>query len=294
MNRRQQAGLSLTELLLASAIGLVLTSLMLKLFRDQVEHFKFIQASDQTLYELQYSASHIEKAVQMAGFAGCAHMSDQNLGLTNHVSWFKLERRPLMVYPANAMRFANKEISAAPNTHVIRIQRASELGGQLLAMPSADQLIVSDDVRFKKGQVIIVSNCSKMDIVSVQRVVKHQVGQYQRLYLNYPLSINYATGSFVSKMRDDIYYVSNTQGYYALYQRDIYQADHELSRGTRNIYLLPGEHKQNAAELFLLVHSEHQVNVSPQWYEFSGQVQLAEDRRFYRAIHYVIALPNPV
>jgi Tfp pilus assembly protein PilW len=293
MNNCKQAGLSLTELLLASAIGLMLTSLMLKLFRDQVDHFKFIQASDQTLYELQYTVSHIEKAVQMAGFAGCAHMNDQNLQLTNHVGWLKLEQRPLMVYPANAMLAAHKEMPVAPNTSVIRVQRASELGGQLLAMPAVDQLIVNDDVRFKKGQVIVVSNCSRMDIVSVQRVVSYQAGQYQRLYLSYPLSVNYASGSFVSNMRDDVYYVSNTKGYYALYQRDIYQVDHELSRGTRNIHLLLEEHKQNAADLFLLVQSEYQVNATPQWYDFSGQVQLAEDRRFYRAIHYVIPLPNP-
>jgi len=254
---KKQDGISLIELLIASAVGLVLLAVAVQLYLNSKQAY----VANEGISRLQENgriAIHIlNQEIRTAGFVGCAQLSDEfalHNDPYNTKTTFNLDGEIIGYRGKNnswspslpPSRSLKRRI--VPGTDALLIKKAAEVSVDVLDdMSSRDKILVSSEQQFKKNDVLLISDCVRADIFKVQSVVKTRSPKGQLLTSVTPLSERYKKHAEVGKFLAKVYFIGKTgrtnetgKDIYGLYVKNLVGRDtaaKELLEGIANMQL---------------------------------------------------------
>lgn len=204
--RFQSRGSILIELMISVAIGLLLlsglTEIYLSLIRAnqlQTDLLAIATDAESALTLLHQDISH-------AGYIGCAKLASDF---------------PLQSHTALVLTPQTKIIG---EDHRITVRYATFSSINLLeSMTNPSRLIISNEIAFKAGDIVLISNCARAEIVEIATVLHH--ADEQILILAKPLNFLFEENAQVSEMVENTFYLCHQS---ALCVRDIHHQEIEL------------------------------------------------------------------
>jgi len=166
---RTQAGLTLVELLIALLLGVIITAAAGQ-----------ILISTKNVYRMQEDISRIQEGgrfavdllshdIRMAGYVGCGSLNrvDVNVIAKNSGDWRDLDANNFIRGEDNVS--ASNALGAKPGTDFIQIKGAMGSGVRLYpeTVTNANIKIEGNPFGFKRGDVLMVTDCVNADIFSV-------------------------------------------------------------------------------------------------------------------------------
>ncbi|MCG8670520.1 MAG: PilW family protein [Pseudomonadales bacterium] len=265
--KKSQQGITVIELMIASAIGLFLTVGVITLFIDSKRN----DYAGVALAEIQESAriamEMIAKDVRMAGFQGCADINSINLNIiADDAPTANFGLTALRGYEvdngnwANGEEFDNEDIEnrAVVGSDVIAIQRA--ISGDTVVRPdsvsNANVKVNNNNFGFAQNDAVLISNCENADLFRITSNPDSGTWAHaQNVNSSNRLGTIYGDGAIVYRFSSTAYFVADTgrddaQGnaIFALYR----QTDNlalgggdfdieELVEGVESLQILYGE-----------------------------------------------------
>ncbi|MBX3709258.1 MAG: hypothetical protein KF702_05810 [Gammaproteobacteria bacterium] len=210
-------GLTLVEVLVSMTIGILLIFVLLEMYLISQRSVK-LQTAMIDIQDNAYAATAIlTSEIQKAGTIGCGQLT---------------EDFPVMSYLSYTINPKNKMIGNASNEITVRY---ADYPNAVLNQSMTDNITLetSQHVHFSSGDVLIISNCQRAELFTVQQVkIK---GAHQELIALSPLHHKYEKYSEISRFVVNTYYVAPTNRrnqdgtiIYALFVKDIKQRKSEL------------------------------------------------------------------
>ncbi len=258
----RQQGLSLLELLLAMALGLVLVGSALQIFLSQRHTFSVNEGLMRVQENGRFTHYWLTHTLSMAGFMGCgAANSDFSLSViaadAEVEAMFK-NREFIKGYHAvgqgwqPALPDALQGKVRAGND-VVTVYYVTPVGASVqegMQHPT-DDITVSRLITFEAGEVAVISNCYQGDVFVVTAVsagdetayLKHEIPQNKQAALSHAYEALSEVGALYSRT----YYIGDTgrtniEGLpiIALYQQDSRGANEELVEGVEKLRIQYG------------------------------------------------------
>jgi type IV pilus assembly protein PilW len=241
--RAWQRGLGLIEILVAMALGLVLTAVVIQLFVSQKQSYRTEEGVSRIQENARYALELLEKEIRMAGYMGCGNLSTLKDCL-NPNTLFNLDwKTPIQGYDALTATAWNTAIAPTGlslgsgtgeqvrgGTDILVIRRVQDRGVEVAqAMPnvSADiKVTPSATPLIEDREILIIADCTKSALFQVTNytpisgnVVHNQgaspvPGNATKLLSN---SIPYDTDAELLRLQTLIFYIgTDPQGRPAL------------------------------------------------------------------------------
>lgn len=218
------SGFSLVESLIVTLLSAILLLILLQfLFYFRSTHKKIEQYIDRQ-EKTRLLSNTLKQAESSAGYIGCRRLSK---------SFSMGQVKGLEINAGNAKQIfsANQApnfISAKPIGEVKVFRNMSTYTAQLIKMPEKNKVIVSYLPTFKIGELIVLADCRRADIVSVTNVNRLAKKKEQILNLSRTLKFKYHQGQVAPLMIKAFYESKNSRGKVGFYE-DV------LGRGRREI-----------------------------------------------------------
>jgi len=197
-------GFSLIELLLAMALGLVVTAGIVQLFAGNTQTYSAIQGQSRLQEGARYALDFMAESVRAGGYFGCdpdldkryttlnqtlgntfemnilqpvAGFDYQGGGGTSMTDWVpsaavlpRVGSVTTTPFPANGLNFAQIE----PNTDILAVRRIDPPGERISALTqaTANPVIIEDDgdVALDTDDFAVISNCEQASVFRITNV----------------------------------------------------------------------------------------------------------------------------
>ena len=236
-NTRQQiAGFTITELLIATALGLVLISGMISVFIGSKRSSELNTAISDMQESARYALDSMARDVRRAGFQGCVDVNTRSatvradapptLNPKDTIVTGSVVVSPSVWVPAPPRTFLypSADIVPVPGTHTLALQfgsTPSELSAPMLTQ--ADPIAITDNTdnaQLDDGDLAIIADCDEADLFRVSSAPEN-AGVITHLAVdnsnNGNLSKAYDGGmdskeqAQVMKFHSNVYFVADTQ-----------------------------------------------------------------------------------
>ncbi|MCP3868167.1 MAG: hypothetical protein GY703_08760 [Gammaproteobacteria bacterium] len=175
----RQRGVGLVELLIAMALGLVLTLGIMEIFIGSKQAYQTQDALSRIQENGRYAMAELSRNIRMAGFQGCGNLGEietivhaNNLPGSGGFSVADAVRG--YEYDKSSDEFAPPHLNAgmapAPNrsTDLISISRAGECGAYLSGAMDPDAppnlVTVENTCAFNSGEPVIITDCTTAEL----------------------------------------------------------------------------------------------------------------------------------
>lgn len=216
----KQQGLTLIELMIALALGLLLLRILMGIYLSSQQSTHLQAALNQIEHNATIALSIIQTDISRAGQIGCARLSQDF---------------PLVSYPPYSLTVENKLILSG--SHQLTVRYADYPANTLLAaMQNDSRLIVSNEVAFKPGEIVVISDCRKAEIFKIEAVSENH--GVQIIIPSSSLHYLFQKDAEISRLIVNSYYLAATKRkqingtpIYALFRDSLNQQHEELVEG---------------------------------------------------------------
>lgn len=323
---KRQAGLSLVEVMVAVAVGSLLSLGLIDVLINSSQAYRTQNALMRVQEEGQFATDTLVKDIRDTNFWGCL----TDLGkITNHLNTLGTG------YSATYMGFTSA-LSGQSNvsggsfvtgSDTITISAADNIGGGAQVQSPygsgvSSPITIPTNSGVTAGDIVLVSDCLQGDIFQVTNSDANTTGSLEHAASvgspgnsNSSLSKVYGAGAFVLLPYTRTYSIrTNAEGNPGLYMTDS-TGTQEIAEGIENMVILYGEDTNNdgtanqyvraasvtdmdevvSIRLNLLVQSlENNVTDRATSYVFNGQTITPTDRRLRRVYSTTVVLRNRV
>lgn len=181
--KNTQHGLSLIELMVAITLGLLLTAAVIQVFVSNRTAFRSQDSQSRMQEGGRFVIDYLTRDIRMAGFVGCPKidlMKDEEVQslvgekikptASNIIFGFD------NVTASTKSPIIDRALNAVPNTDVLVIRKAVGRGVHLTEsinnVSSAVVAFNNGDTEFKNGDLVILSDCQKMNLYEAINVTK--------------------------------------------------------------------------------------------------------------------------
>lgn len=310
------AGVTLVELLIGMVLGLVVTAGSIQVFLFVKQVFIFQQGLARIQENARVASIILGKEIRTAGNLGCRMLSStfpvrihpeiepSYYNLTDAISVKTIHPRDLIDHPFLSSKIRKGLIENSDILWINSIQESFPLAKSTIGEEGF--LLASGEVKFKKNQLIVLSDCQQADILSISADTykvprspfsKIEFGSKKALSKQYDEKT-----AEVSLFSSKVFYVANTfrkngsgDFIYALYSKDFNERTWELIEGIENIQLDFGLNRSgkfihlpareisdwqniSSVRLSLLFNSIEAALLKPQAYKMKQEMILPTDR----------------
>lgn len=268
--RRSHAGFSLVELMVALALGMLLTVALGYVFLGSKQTLRAMDASSRIQENARNVFETMSYDIRMAGFSGCAHATQANV-LNNAGNWnTNFFDAPLLGYEEGKSTFPTEIAGNVLRGDVLTVMRADNLNEYRVAshVPAAAQIDLTSNHDIKQGEILVVTDCSHAAVFQMTNVntnntistVVHSTGISlpgnctkglgAPVDCSNPLGTSYTfpAGSRILRLSSVAYHLRlNVQGEPALYRLRLSQSAgaaswvaEEMAEGVENMQLTYG------------------------------------------------------
>lgn len=207
-------GIILIEQLIASVLGLLLIGLSVELYQSIYKGFGLQLAIRGVQDSAQSTVDILSTEIRQAGYIGCAK-------LTNDF--------PIRAYQGFSITPDNHLILT---DHSVLVRHAAQDSARLLsAMVRFDLLETNQNVLFKKGAILMISNCRHAEIFEVKSLFTHHGAQLITPVV--PLHDHFEQNAEVSYFEINQFYVHNKN----LYMDNIHKTKLKLVDGIDDLHI---------------------------------------------------------
>lgn len=224
-----QKGLSLVEMLVAMAVGLVLLGGIYQVFFSTTTTAQVQENNSRIQENGRFAIEIIKKDVRMAGYMGCANLNNVKVNVVANSPPVNLfEASTVLRGYEGGNGWANKPAHFVPGTDVIEIHSASPLSVTLdekLGTVNANIKLSSNPGGVKAGDVLFVSDCNNADVFRATSVSsgggKTTIAHASNANTSNNLSTTYGTDAEVMSFVSSTYFIgTNAAGNPSLFRRD--------------------------------------------------------------------------
>lgn len=319
---RKQSGAFLLEILITMSLTSFLLLGIYHLYQSQRTTYNLQQGLSQIQENIRIAADYFSDAIHHAGFIGCGNLSNE-FPIHQAQSYFKFT-------PESAIQgFSQGDLLPIKIKKTLQVNSDLFITHQLdrLTTPllqthiatkylTGSSLITSKYPRYKRGELLMLSDCEKADIFPVENIFTSNGKQV--LTIKHKLA-DYWQNAELGRLIENSFYIAATgrknlsnETVYALYQQNIRGFRHELLAGISQMKINYGVHatanskqliyksasniqdwsKVYLVKIDLLFNSIEQVLAKPQLYVFQGQRKLAPDKKLYKAVTLIFQRRN--
>lgn len=247
MSKWRQRGVGLLELMVAMAIGLLVTTAVLNTYLAGKQAYRFQEAGSRVQENARFALDKIAYDLRMAGAMGCVNLAEVEPRM--HIS----PTVPTGVMPAGwavnkASAITSFVVSGPiagfvdplPGSEAVTILRASTTGSPLRS-DMADRkakIAVSPGHGFTTADVLVIADCENVEIFRANEIdqddIDHSDPPNDSVYLAKAYRVD--DGSQVFRLQAWTYYVSGRGGEFELRRRDLFSGDdYAVADGIENI-----------------------------------------------------------
>ncbi|WP_373188285.1 PilW family protein [Halopseudomonas sp.] len=225
MHAYQQRGLSLVELMIALALGLIISAAIMQVFLSSKNVYRMQESMARIQENGRFAVDYLSRDLRMAGYMGCGNLD-------------RVEVSVIAEPPANFMNFnadtflvglnnvtAGNVYGAKAGTDVVSTRRASGESIRLtgnLAPINANIQIVDNRFGFAQDDTLMISDCVAADIFNVVNKPRQDDGKKvtithsQGSNSNNNLSKLYGSDAEVMAFKSITYYIKPSENNAAL------------------------------------------------------------------------------
>lgn len=161
--RRREGGLTLVEVLVALAIGVLLTAGAIQIFVSSKQAFRSTQALSRVQEGGRYALHFLAKDIRGASFYGCAQDAEVNNVVQDSAT------PPAFDFDGDPIE--GTEGGANPDTLTMRMATTNQNIAVSQQMPStAANLFLTNVTGIEEGDIMIITDCNSADIFTVTGV----------------------------------------------------------------------------------------------------------------------------
>lgn len=329
---RHQQGLSLTELMVAVTIGLILTMGMIQVFSGNRQGYRMQEALSRLQENGRFAVMFMEKDIRMADYRGCGTRS-ANIPLRNTLnsatSYLWDLSRGIEGYEAVSDSTWDRTLDASINilsnpplggTDILTVRRAiGEVYKVVTHVSGTDDVVINNGANIDEGDVVILADCQSAAAFQVTAeavgALAHDVSGGTPGNSTNNLGRGYASGDVFRYETISYYIRTGTSGRPALHRRVANANAQELIQGVEDLQLLYGEDTDGddvvdayvaadgvadwsdviSVSINLLLATEDD-NLTPrgeaQAFVFNGNTLVPNDNRLRRAFSSTVTLRN--
>jgi len=194
---------SLIELLIAMVLSVSITFLLGEIYINHEQSFKFQQGMMQASQNGILASNLIKTITENAGFVGC--LSLKNLPINNHLSAQKIAAINVLQRPPKHQVWSHKPL--AQNDLLQLNYMSHDFNIVLEDMHSHHYIHVSNQLKFKPGDILMISDCTHADIFKVKAVHKDK---NQLIIIAASNLTQYHAGAIVGLWQTPILYIANS------------------------------------------------------------------------------------
>ena len=199
----RQQGVTLVELMIALAIGLLVTIAMLKVYVDSSRLYRFNEGLARVQENGRFALEFIRRDARVAGFWGCNSDAEPYNGISATSDAY------IDVAAGHITGTSDDGLNSADS---ITFRSATGSGAPVTVNMSGTDDNITVDSPLAVGKAALISDCEQSDVFQVTgndgAVLKHGVGANTLPDLKNP----YATGARVYEARERTYCVANGAG----------------------------------------------------------------------------------
>ncbi|ADE14082.1 type IV pilus assembly protein PilW [Nitrosococcus halophilus Nc 4] len=328
--RRRQRGLSITEILVATTVSLLLTAGVTQVFVNSKQGYRVQEALSRLQENGRFAINLISRDVRSAGFFGCAGSTTRIVNTLNNASqyaWdFSTALQGFEATSATTWTPALDSTITSPlgGRDVLTLRHASgnlaKVKPPFMPNTSAD-LHTDTDNGLSQFDIVMVSDCIDSAIFQISSAnpdtsgsLAHNTGVGTPGNATKDLGKIYTNKAAIIRVTTSTYYLrNNPEGDPALYRIVGNAAPQELIEGVEDIQILYGEDTDGNREANLYVTADsvtdwnNVINVrlslllqtlednlaaTPQPYTFNGATTTPNDRRLRRIFTATVNLRN--
>ncbi|MDO8953727.1 MAG: prepilin-type N-terminal cleavage/methylation domain-containing protein [Gammaproteobacteria bacterium] len=239
-----QSGESLIEFLIVLSIGLFIIAGAYKLLLIGKKEMDYQMAQTDLMQSELIAEYQLQTAVSNVGVASCGQvaslLSYKNLTRDSAARLRLAQGTAVQVFTMDEAEAQALELDkpgsgqAIADTDVLIVRRASGRATlQEGASKDAESIIISNGLRFKADQIIVISDCQHLVSDRITGVWRHK--NQQEIELEQPLGFTFKIGAVASHYEFEAYYIGKTlrknalgKTITALYVQDTRSTRHEL------------------------------------------------------------------
>jgi len=251
---RHQRGVTLVELMVALALGLLITVAMLKVYVDASRMYRFNEGLARVQENGRFALEFIRRDARVAGFWGCYSDVELSYGISTtsdaHIVGLDPDEEEF-----GHITGTNGEVDSADSITF----RSATGSGTLVntAMTAASDSVSVDSVAtITSGMAVLISDCDNGDIFQVTGISGTSLAHGTSASANTSpdLSMTYAAGSRLYQVQETTYCVADGAGIdesgnpipslrraYGKDSADACETGDELVEGIQNMQILYGE-----------------------------------------------------
>ena len=157
--RQSSRGLTLVELMVATAVGLLVVLVIGTTYQSAATLFRSLEASSRIQENVRYAFEALSYDIRMAGVTGCANSTVANV-LNNPGAWTNdLDGAPVLGYEEGSTPPSG--IAGVARGDMISLLRADSSKEYIIVdhNPSSAQFQLSATHGFQKGDILVASDC---------------------------------------------------------------------------------------------------------------------------------------
>lgn len=215
--RKNIIGVTLIELMLSLLLSLLIMSAIGEIYLAVLNSYLAQQTLLTVQENAQLTSELLTNQIRMAGYVGCAKLTDEITLKNNGQLNFNLHNK-LASYKDPAMK---------AGTDAISFWQASQQNAVLIKnMLYPNRLLATAAMKFSAGEQLIISDCKTVELFSIKKILVKENGQQEIIPL-LPLHKLYKAQAEINKLEFKRYFIGKTgrldylgQPIYALYQRE--------------------------------------------------------------------------
>ena len=238
---KQQAGLSLVELMIAMVLGLLLSGVAIQIFASNKSTYRLENELSRLQENGRFIVENMVKDIRMAGYNGCTSRTDNftvniiaeapipfTIDGTDSIRGYNNNNTgwlPAIDVGINLNDADNPDTTVVQGTDVLNIQRAANCGAHVAGTmaPSNVNLEVTspNGCDFEQNQVVMVTDCTAADVYQVsndaemaiasgKQTVSHSDGGGTGPNTTDDLSKAYGADSLLFKWQSNSYFIGTS------------------------------------------------------------------------------------
>ncbi len=214
-------GFTLVEMMVSIFISVFLLNVLITIFFSVHKNFFLQTELIKVKNNLQFAIEFLRSQIHLSGFLGCAKLTAD----------FPVQ--PFLPFELNA----KNKVSILPDK--LQVRYANPFYAIVYSV-TLTEVVASSQPVFVTGNILVISDCKKAEIIKVKSVFKNQDKQYIQSTL--PLNYHFDRDAQMSRLEINTFYVEKTNRYtklrqpiYALFMTDITGKKTELIEGVERL-----------------------------------------------------------
>lgn len=217
----KQLGFSLNELLISLFLAGLISTSLIQIYLWNKTYYQKLQEKLKIQFEVQWAQDLLVDSIHRAGFTPCLSIEQILL----------LDRR------------ANKHIqhyNLTVGDQEIQVNRMSEYFGELLAINTKQELLISSTTAVREGQAILIADCSRGEVHRIKKMRKTSQGFI--VSLDSPIYFTYPSLTYVGQWLEEHWLIKKKHnGNEALYYQQVHSEEltplvHAMKIKTNKVY----------------------------------------------------------